>query len=46
MEAADDGRRPGAVRADEEVVPAADVRKLQEGVRELERRLGRKTLEV
>jgi hypothetical protein len=32
-----------AVRADEEVVPASDVRKLEERVRELERLLGRKT---
>jgi transposase len=35
-----------AVRADEEVVPASDVRKLEERVRELERLLGRKTMEV
>lgn len=35
-----------AVRADDEVVPAADVRRLEERVRELERLLGRKTLEV
>jgi transposase len=35
-----------AVRADDEVVPAADVRRLEERVRELERQLGRKTLEV
>jgi transposase len=35
-----------AVRADEDVVPAADVRRLEERVRELERQLGRKTLEV
>lgn len=30
-----------AVRADDEVVPASDVRRLEERVRELERRLGR-----
>jgi transposase len=35
-----------AVRADDEVVPAADARRLEERVRELERHLGRKTLEV
>jgi transposase len=37
---------PEAVRADDEVVPASDVRRLEERVRELERLLGRKTLEV
>ncbi len=35
-----------AVRADDEVVPAAEARQLHEWVRELERLLGRKTLEV
>jgi transposase len=35
-----------AVRADDEVVPATDMRRLEERVRELERQLGRKTLEV
>src|ERR1700760_256040 len=35
-----------AVRADDDVVPAADARRLEERVRELERELGRKTLEV
>ena len=35
-----------AVRADDEVVPAADLRRAEERVRELERLLGRKTLEV
>ena len=35
-----------AVRADDDVVPAADARRLEERVRELERQLGRKTLEV
>jgi transposase len=35
-----------AVRADDEVVPAADARRLEERVRELERHLGRKTREV
>jgi hypothetical protein len=34
-----------AVRADD-VVPAADLRRLEERVRELERQLGRKTFEV
>jgi transposase len=41
---ADGGRE--ALRADDEVVPAADARRLEERVRELERQLGRKTLEV
>ena len=35
-----------AVSADDEVVPAANLRRLEERVRELERLLGRKTLEV
>src|SRR6201991_5137954 len=35
-----------AVRADEDVVAASEVRRLEERVRELERRLGRKTMEV
>ena len=35
-----------AVRADDEVVAAAEVRRLEERVRELERLLGRKTMEV
>jgi transposase len=35
-----------AVSADDEVVPAADLRRLEDRVRELERQLGRKTLEV
>jgi transposase len=35
-----------AVRADDEVVEAAEVRRLEERVRELERLLGRKTMEV
>lgn len=35
-----------AVRADDQVVAAAEVRRLEERVRELERLLGRKTLEV
>ena len=35
-----------AIRADEDVVPASEARKLEERVRELERLLGRKTLEV
>lgn len=35
-----------AVSADDEVVPAANLRRLEERMRELERQLGRKTLEV
>ena len=35
-----------AVRADEEVVGASELRRLQEQVRELERLLGRKTMEA
>ena len=35
-----------AVRADDNVVAASEVRRLEERVRELERLLGRKTLEV
>jgi transposase len=35
-----------AVRADEDVVAASEVRRLEERVRDLERMLGRKTLEV
>ena len=35
-----------AVRADEDVVPASETRRLEERVRELERLLGRKTMEV
>ena len=35
-----------AVRADDQVVAAAAVRRLEERVRELERLLGRKTMEV
>ena len=35
-----------AVRADEDVVPASRVRELEAKVRELERLLGRKTMEV
>ena len=35
-----------AVRADDDVVPAADLRRLEERVRELERLLGRKTMVV
>ncbi len=35
-----------AVRADDNVVAAAEVRRLEERVRELERLLGRKTMEV
>jgi transposase len=35
-----------AVRADEDVVAASEVRRLEERVRDLERLLGRKTMEV
>ena len=35
-----------AVRADDEVVAASELRRLEERVRELERLLGRKTMEV
>ena len=35
-----------AVSADDEVVPASDLRRMADRVRELERQLGRKTLEV
>src|SRR4029079_19644935 len=35
-----------AIRADEDVVPASEARKLEDRVRELERLLGRKTMEV
>jgi transposase len=35
-----------AIRADDEVVPAAEARRLEERVRDLERLLGRKTLEI
>src|ERR1700680_1831166 len=34
-----------AIRADDEVVPAAELRRLEERVRDLERLLGRKTME-
>ncbi len=40
-----DGGRE-AVRADDDVVPASEARRLEERVRELERQLGRKTMEV
>jgi hypothetical protein len=35
-----------AVRADEDVVAASEVRRLEDRVRELERLLGRKTMDV
>ena len=35
-----------AVRADDDVVAASEVRRLEERVRKLERLLGRKTMEV
>jgi len=37
---------PEAVRADDEVVPVTELRRLEERVRDLERLLGRKTMEV
>ena len=40
-----DGGRE-AVRADDDVVPAAELRRLEDRIRDLERMLGRKTLEV
>jgi transposase len=40
-----DGGRE-AVRADNDVVPVAELRRLEERLRDLERMLGRKTLEV
>lgn len=46
METADERRGKEAVRADEDVVAASEVRRLKERVRDLERMLGRKTLEV
>jgi len=46
MEAADERGRQGSGFADEDVVPASEARKLEERVRELERLLGRKTMEV
>ena len=46
METADERRGKEAVRADEDVVAASEVRRLEERVRDLERMLGRKTLEV
>ena len=46
MEAVDVPGRPTAVKADENVVAASRVRDLEQRVRELERLLGRKTLEV
>jgi transposase len=45
LEAADERRGREAVRADDEVVPAAELRRLEERVRDLERLLGRKTME-
>ena len=45
LEAADERRGREAVRADGEVVPAAELRRLEELVRDLERLLGRKTME-
>ena len=35
-----------AIRADDDVVPAAEARRLEERVRDLERLLGKKTLEI
>ena len=36
---------PGKARADDEVAPAAELRRVEERVRDLERLLGRKTME-
>jgi transposase len=46
LETADVRRGKKAVRADDEVVAASELRRLEERVRELERLLGRKTMEV
>ena len=46
METVDERRGKEAVRVDEDVVAASEVRRLEERVRELERLLGRKTMEV
>ena len=46
MEAADAEGGREAVRVDDAVIGAARVRQLEERIRELERLLGRKTLEV
>ena len=44
--AVDERGRQGGVRADDEVVAASELRRLEERVRELERLLGRKKMEV
>jgi predicted RNase H-like nuclease (RuvC/YqgF family) len=41
-----EGGKEAVVRVDEDVVAASEVRRLEERVRELERLLGRKTMEV
>jgi|SRR5258705_5205640 transposase len=46
LETADERRGKEAVRTDDAVVAASEMRRLQERVRELERLLGRKTMEV
>jgi transposase len=46
LETVDERRGKEAVRVDEDVVAASEVRRLEERVRELERLLGRKTMEV
>jgi hypothetical protein len=46
LEAADERRRQGGGTADDAVVAASEDRRLEERVRELERLLGRKTMEV
>lgn len=46
METADERRDKEAIRTDEGVVAASEVRRLEERVRDLERLLGRKTMEV
>jgi transposase len=46
VEATHAGGRPSGVHADEEVVGTSRVRELERRVRDLERLLGRKTMEV
>ena len=45
MQTADERRGKEAVRADADVVAASEVRRLEERVRDRERKLGRKTME-
>ena len=46
METTDERRGQEAVLSDEDVVAASEVRRLEQRVRELERLLGRKTMEI